>query len=192
MYMQGTTRVAALVAGAMCLSPVFAQTSVSVSIVEPSPNTLVGDSLYVVAEASGTYELQTVQADLEGLQAGLVFTTAAYSDPLSEPGWTHTFSLAGLAQGSNTLTVTATDLFGNTAQAQCTIIYHLPPTLTVTEPVNGVVARPRLHIDVSSADADPAGCVLKVRPVYFDNVGLGPSRGPHFARVHSEKAAQNA
>jgi len=42
--------------------------------------------------------------------------------------------LAGLSRGTKTLTVTATDAFNNSAQAQRTFVYDRKPVLTVTAP----------------------------------------------------------
>lgn len=157
----------------VAVSAASAQT-VSVNIVRPlSDGQMVHDALYVAATTSSTYEIQSVQASIDGRTASLAFTTAAYTNcPLGncspQPGWSNTISLTGLSRGTKTLVVTAIDVFGNSNSAQRTVVYDLPPTLAVATPTVGTVARPEIQIAASASDDDPAGTRLDV---FRDGVG---------------------
>ena len=124
---------------------VRAQT-ISVNITRPTSGVIVHDSLNISATVSSTYQLQGVQASVDGRSTNLFYTTS----------WTNTISLAGLAWGNKTLIVTATDVFGNSNQAQRSFVFDMPPNLIVTSPMQGTVARPGLQINVSATDDDPA------------------------------------
>src|SRR5262249_18354616 len=87
--------------------------------------------------------------------SNLVFSSAA-------TGWTNTMSLSGLSRGNKTLTITATDAFANTGQTQRVFRKDSPPTLTVTEPRVGTVARPQFQVDASASDDDPIGTTINV------------------------------
>lgn len=156
-----------LLAVVVSVSPVSAQT-VSVNIVRPlTDGQIVHHSLYVAAATSSTYELQSVQATIDGLTASLVYTTSAYSNCqigvcTPQPGWANTISLAGLTRGVKTLTVTAIDVFGNSNSAQRSLIHDLPPTLTVIAPTDATVARPEVVVSASATDDDPAGTKIDV------------------------------
>ena len=167
-----------LLALVVAVSTASAQT-VSVNIVRPlSDGQMVHDALYVAATTSSTYEIQSVQASIDGRTASLAFTTAAYTNcPLGncspQPGWSNTISMTGLSRGSKTLVVTAIDVFGNSNSAQRTVVYDLPPTLAVATPTVGTVARPEIQIAASATDDDPAGARLDV---FRDGVGGDAAR----------------
>ncbi|HMH52396.1 MAG TPA: Ig-like domain repeat protein [Candidatus Acidoferrum sp.] len=97
-------------------------------------------------------------AAVENRQTALTFSNSAYCDFSCHPGWAGIVSLAGLARGQKILTVTATDVFGASAQATRGFVFDKPPVLTVAEPSDETVARPTVHLDISCADDDPAGC----------------------------------
>lgn len=148
--------------------------TVTVDIVRPLTNGLLTqDSLYVAATVASTYEIQSVQASIAGRVNSLVYTTAAYTNcPLgvcsAQPGWSNSISLAGLPRGTNLLTVTAIDVFGNSNAGMRTVVYDLPPTLTVVTPTVGTVARPEIQVSASATDDDSAGARLDV---FRDGVG---------------------
>ncbi|MFO1511313.1 MAG: hypothetical protein U1F83_00100 [Verrucomicrobiota bacterium] len=167
-----TSKLLGLLALVASVSTVFAQT-VSINILLPGSGAVVHDSLYVAATASATYEVQTVQASIDGRVASLVYTSSAYTNcPLGmcspQPGWAGNISLTGLAPGAKTLTVTAIDVFGNSNATQRSVTYDLPPTLTVTAPMNATVARPEVVISASATDDNPAGVKIDV---FQDSVG---------------------
>lgn len=142
--------------------------TVSVNVVLPTSGAQIrNNQLYIAATVASTYEVQGVQATVEGLNTSLVYLPSAYSNYVfgtfePKPGWAGTISLAGLARGSKTLIVTATDAFGNTNQVQRSFTYDLPPTLTVTAPADGAVARPGLQIAATATDDAPDGLVIRV------------------------------
>jgi hypothetical protein len=57
-----------------------------------------------------------------------------------------------------TVTVVATDVFGDSGQAQAVFTFDRKPVLTVSEPLAESVARPTIHVTLSCTDDDPAGC----------------------------------
>ncbi|MHC1767919.1 MAG: hypothetical protein AB9869_27210 [Verrucomicrobiia bacterium] len=98
--------------------------SLKVNIVYPAAGAFSGDSLTVVVTVSSTFEIKELFPQVEGRKGDLLFSPNAYSDRYgSHPGWTGTLSLAGLARGERTLTVTATDAFANSAAAQAAFGY---------------------------------------------------------------------
>jgi hypothetical protein len=141
-----------LLGALQCVAVVRAQT-VSPTIISPNSGTVVHEGLYVSANVSSTYELQSVQASVEGRVTNLVFSNGT---------WVNTLSLVGLSRGNKMLTVTATDVFGNSGQAQRSFVFDMPPNVNVVAPAQGTVARPGIHINVSAADDDPAGTALYV------------------------------
>jgi hypothetical protein len=137
--------------------------SIAIGMIQPTPGSLVGDDLRVVATITSTFELAAVDAQVEGREVRLEFSSSAYSGRLGpQPGWVGTLSLAGLDRGPKVLSVQAADFLGNASQALSLFIHDRKPVLTVTAPLVGTVARPFLNLALSSADDDPTGCVLSV------------------------------
>jgi hypothetical protein len=125
--------------------------SVSVTINSPPFNMVAHENLYVSVQVTSTYQLQSCQAFVEDR------TNQLTSSP---PYWIGTLSLAGLARGNKVLTVVATDVFGNSNQAQRSFVYDLPPTLSVTAPPNGTVVRSNLHVTASANDDGPTPPII--------------------------------
>jgi hypothetical protein len=126
---------------------------VSVSILFPGSGAAAHENLPVTVQVTSTYQLQGCVAFVEDRTNQLVFS-GGY--------WTGTLSLTGLARGNKTLTVVATDVFGNSGQAQRSIVYDLAPTLSVTTPRNGTVIRSRVQVSASAADDGPTPPVIQV------------------------------
>src|SRR6266481_5396873 len=167
-------RVAAL--GALATQQVVfvaeAQPVVTVNIIYPATNVIVHDSVYIAATVSSTFELQGVQAAVGGRTMDLAYGAAAYSNCVAgvctpQPGWSGTLSLSGLPRGTNTLTVTATDHFSNTGQAQRNFRLEIPVSLTVNLPTQGTVARPGLHAEALATN-DPSGTTIYVYQTVSD------------------------
>ncbi len=133
----------------------FGQATFTFNIQQPTTNAIVGNQLVVQVAVTSTYELKTVNASVETQSASLAYSSAASA-------WTNTLSLSSLSRGLKTLTITATDAFGNSAQTQTTVLKDLPPVLTVLEPLVGTVARPSFKISASATDDDPVGTVINV------------------------------
>jgi hypothetical protein len=137
--------------------------SVSISILQPATGALSEDALNALVTIASSFEVADVLVEVEGRQTNLVFSpTAFYQRDRPMPGWTGALSLSGLATGPKTLTATATDVFGNSAQAQVAFVYDRKPVLTVTEPLADTVARGQVRVAASCTDDDPAGCRLTV------------------------------
>ncbi len=138
--------------------------SLSVSVLQPATGALSGDNLWVCATVTSTFEISQCTAQVEGRQVDLVFSPSAYYDKYGSPhpGWINTLSLSGLARGTKTLSVQATNWLANSAQVQRTFVYDRKPVLTVTAPLDQTVARPQVHLAASCTDDDPAGCSLQV------------------------------
>lgn len=133
----------------------FAQATFAFNVLQPQSGAIVGNQLSIQVRITSTYQLSTVTASCAGQTANLMFSSSASA-------WTNTLSLSGLTRGTNLLTVTAKDVFGNSGQTQSTFLKDLPPTLDIMEPRLGTVARPELQLDVTAADDDPAGAVINV------------------------------
>ncbi|MFO1475219.1 MAG: hypothetical protein U1F98_01035 [Verrucomicrobiota bacterium] len=153
---------------------------ITMFLMEPGANAIVGDNVHVVETGYSTYSLQGIQATLADRSVSLVYTTAAYRDKTYTwiAGWTNDLSLVGIPRGTNILTVTATDVFGTAQQVQQRVMVARPPQIAVNEWTNGIVVRPVVHVEASTATEDPAGCTLTVFtvPWYPDNlVDVGPT-----------------
>jgi len=141
----------------------LAQTgSVAVNIVSPHNGQLTDIELHIVATATSTYELEPLTASVDGRSVDLVFTQDAYLDRFGfpYPGWTNQLSMDGLPRGTNTLTVLATDVFGDSSSQEVRFVYDRPPTLTVLQPLANTVVSNELFVQGTSADDDPAGCLV--------------------------------
>jgi hypothetical protein len=134
---------------------IFAQPTFSFNLVQPQSGAIVGTQLSVQVGITSTYQLNTVTATVAGQTSNLMFSSAASA-------WTNTLSLLGLSRGTNTLILAATDVFGNSGQMRSDFLKDLPPTLNVTEPAPGTVARPGLRLDVTAGDEDSAGAIINV------------------------------
>jgi hypothetical protein len=143
-------------ASAMQASP-----AITVVILDPAGETdscsstcaFVGDSVYVRVSPISNTQISTVRAVLAGKALNLGHVSSV---------WIGTLQIAGAPQDTMTLVVTATDINGNSAQALRALIHDLPPSITVTSPVDGSVARPTTQVDAVCADEDGHGCNLSV------------------------------
>lgn len=52
----------------------------------------------------------------------------------------------------------AKNVLGNITEATRSFIFDQKPVLSITDPLDGTVARPELQISASCTDDDPAGC----------------------------------
>jgi hypothetical protein len=132
-----------------------AEATITLSVTSPAAGALAGNNLHiVVASVNSTYQIQSVTATVSGRLTNLTFDATA--------GWIGDISLAGLPRGPQTLSFSATDVFGNSGQTQVSFIYDQPPTLTVLEPTLPVLTRPQLHVVAKATDDDPIGAVIRV------------------------------
>lgn len=134
--------------------------TINITIVRPAAGAAAGSILKVAVGINSTFEVKSVKASVEGREAALVFPTALSCGPFGcSEGWGGDISLSGLSRGQKTLTVIATDVFGNTSQTQGTFVYDQPPALNIAAPLAETVARPAIFVDVTCTDDDPVGCV---------------------------------
>jgi len=133
---------------------------ITISVVRPT-GIVSENELNVVTIVTSQYEIQTVQARIGDRETNLSFSPCAYVNKYGDcgSGWAGTLFLAGLARGEQLLVVRAVDFFGETAEAQKTFVFDLKPNLSVTAPLDGMVARPDLPISALCTDDDPQGCV---------------------------------
>jgi len=134
---------------------VKAQATITLNVTSPVAGAFVGNSLHiVVANVTSTYQIQSVTATVAGRLTNLTFDATA--------GWMGDLSLAGLPLGPQTLSLSATDVFGNSGQAQVSFVHNQPPVLTVLEPTSGSLARPYLHVVANATSDDPGGVFIQV------------------------------
>jgi hypothetical protein len=134
--------------------------TLDIFIIRPAAGAPAGNPLKVRVSINSTFEIKSVKASVEGREAQLVFPTAVSCGPFGcSQGWGGDISLSGLSRGQKTLTVSATDVFGNTSQTQGTFVYDQPPALNIAAPLAETVARPGIFVDVTCTDDDPVGCV---------------------------------
>ena len=131
-----------------------AHAGISITVSQPAPNGLSGDSLFISATVTSTYEVASVTAQVADRTANLAYSAGQ--------AWTNTISLVGLSRGQQTLSVVATDVFGASNQVQQAFIHDVLPVLTVLEPLDYTVARPEVKLSAVATDDDPAGCVITV------------------------------
>jgi MYXO-CTERM domain-containing protein len=140
--------------------PARASAAITVAISAPAAKTVVNKtSLPVSVVVTSTLAVATVQAQVDAVVVVLTFAGSGK--------YTGTLDLTGLASGGKTLTVTATDVQGNIGSAQVSFVYHLPPTITITSPLQDTVARTLLGISATCAQADGTPCAsFRVGYVY--------------------------
>lgn len=125
--------------------------TVIITILKPQADSVVNELLTIEVDIQSTYELDTVIAEVANRSTTLVFN----SDLGSFIG---EISLLGLERGEQILTVTATDIFGASAQNELHFTFDLIPILTIEFPVAHSVARPDIDIRANCQDDDPEGC----------------------------------
>jgi len=138
-----------------------AQATITLNVTSPVAGALAGNSLHIVAGATSTYQIQSVTAPVAGRLTNVTFDATA--------GWIGDLSLAGLPRGPQTLSLNATDVFGNSGQTQVSFVYDQPPVLTVLDPPTSsydtsksAFTRPALRVRASATDDDPVGAVIQV------------------------------
>ena len=134
---------------------------ISVNIAQPAQGATATTPLLTAVTVTSLYELKDVKARVKGVEVetNLSFSSNAVCSKWDcGPGWTVSISLTGLERGEKLLIVKATDVFGNITEATRTFIFDQKPVLSVTDPFDGTVARPEIHISASCIDDDPAGC----------------------------------
>lgn len=156
--------------------PIASTATIDIYVARPLDGAPAGNNLHAIVTIVSTFEIKRVRARVEGREVELTFSDTALCDRSGcLRGWVGDISLSGLPRGPKTLTVVATDVFGNTSQAQRAFVYDRPPTLTVNAPLDETVARPAIFVDATCADDDPAGCASVM--VGFDVEGPALAAG---------------
>lgn len=99
----------------LCLTTPIASASsnITVNIIEPKQDSLVGNKLNIVVRITSQYELKSVKAKIGEKEIDLTL-----EDHINENlVWTGTFPLDGLQRGTHKLTVTAEDYYNNSVQS---------------------------------------------------------------------------
>jgi hypothetical protein len=123
---------------------------IATTIVAPTVNMVVSNIAVIKASVSSTYQV-TVLATAGNQQTTLVYNQSSkYFE-----GTIATNAITGIQQGDTvTITVSVTDIQNNQQSKSVNVIYDLPPTLTIKEPLNESVARPLLPLKIYVADKD--------------------------------------
>jgi hypothetical protein len=124
----------------------------AVTVISPAPNTTVGDTFGFAARVSSELELATIVASVGGISGSMA------RNPADRDVFSGELDLSPLDYGPYTLTVTATDSAGASAQASLALVHDGAPTLTVVAPADQEVAGPALAVRLSCADDSPSGC----------------------------------
>jgi hypothetical protein len=124
----------------------------SVSVVMPTMNALVGDTLQVIAVVTSEYPLSTVTATVGTQQITLTYVQA-------QQQWTGRLTLANVPFGPTQLVVTGTDVHGTSITRSVSFQHDDPPQLTVVSPLSYAVASPSIRIQALCSDPDATGCV---------------------------------
>ena len=143
---------------------VEAAPTISLTIVSPTNNQLVGTEVLIEATIQSELDISAVTAGVEGRLIALSFSSDAIcwtGRRSCSPGFSGQLSLGGLTPGFYVLTVAAEDLDGSTVSEQRSILLDNKPVLTITEPLQFSVARPSLPLDVSCTD-DVSDCEINV------------------------------
>jgi hypothetical protein len=138
-------------------SAVIITESLTTTIVAPTVNKLTGDASNVKVSIKSTSQVNSAVATAGNQQANLVYNqSTSYFEGTIPIG-----SIAGIKQGDTvSITVTVTDIQNNQQTKSVKVIYDLPPTVTVKEPLNESVARPAVPVKIFSTDKDTCTLVL--------------------------------
>jgi hypothetical protein len=131
-----------------------AASSIGITIVVPRPNVVVADSFFLIARGSST-EVVSATATVEGGATSPLRLT-------SGPEFSGYIRMPAGPPGPREVVVRASAANGDSAFARINVILDRPPTLAVTAPAEGTVARPGMRVDADCTDDDPAGCTTAV------------------------------
>lgn len=169
---KGTNVLAASVGDSLAVS--FTATAgayspdVTPSISQPHADAIVGDTLQVAVSVTSRSELASVAAAV-----GTTRVALSYSTP--DKDWEGTVPLQGLPRDTLQLEVTATDVNGAATDAFVRFVHDRKPTLTVTAPDSGAIARPSIDFSADCTDDDPAGCSSLAVAVSYDKIDDDPA-----------------
>src|SRR5688572_24987700 len=99
-----------------------ASAAITITFELPTPNQVVGPGPDVWVYVDSTFSLQSVVASVADRSSALTFQSGQ---------WRGFVNIHGLARGTHTLTVTATDVQANTASASRSIVFDNYPVVTL-------------------------------------------------------------
>ncbi|SFB45213.1 hypothetical protein SAMN05216312_108282 [Cohnella sp. OV330] len=122
------------------------ESSISVTVKELKTDQ-AATKVKITAAVASLYELEQVQASTSGREVPLTRACASCD-------WTGEMPLNGLAKGTHTLIVTATDIYDGTGTGTGTFEYDEPPVVTRLEPASNhaVIRDHRLHVIAEAED----------------------------------------
>jgi hypothetical protein len=158
-----------------------AQESISVTIKELKTDEPIPTKLLITAGITSVYEVQQVSASTSGREVSLT---------RSCPGcdWTGELPLTGLDKGPHSLTVTAVDIYNDTATATGSFIYDEPPVVTRLVPSSdhSVIRNNSLPVIAEAEDdlAQPSFFVQIGRDLRYPDISESDQGAGRFDRVY--------
>lgn len=137
----------------------------AMTTIVPSQGDFSDTLLDILVKLTSRFQLDAVVAQVAGQAINLVFVADTVL-PGGLPGavWAGRLSLSGLPQGPKVLSITASDVFADTARQFVNFIYDQVPRLVVTAPIDFTVARPDIHVTASCTHDGATGCTLTIQP----------------------------
>ena len=141
---------------------------IAMTTIMPSQGDFSDTLLDILVKLTSRFQLDAVVAQVAGHAINLVFVADTLL-PSGLPGadWTGRLPLSGLPQGPKVLSITASDVFADTARQFVNFVYDQVPRLVVTAPIDYTVARPDIHVTATCTDDGATGCTLTIRPCEY-------------------------
>jgi hypothetical protein len=157
---KGSNRLSATVQGLASVTftakALSTSAAISVSPFAPTAGAVVGSSISIAVTVSSTYQLASVSASIGASSAPLSYGTLIGRTAV---GWGGVLPAAQLPQGPAEVIVTATDVFANSTDLIVPVQLDRVPSVAVTLPQDGSLARPKTEFAATCADDAAAGCV---------------------------------
>ena len=159
----------------------------SVSLTAPLAGTALTGTVSLVANASSSAGIASVQFQVDAVNLGQPVTGPG-------PGYTITWNTSTIAGGQHTITAVATDLLGNSATSSSVTVSVLndmiPPVVTITTPAAGASVSGNVTVTANATDN------VGVTSVQFklDGVNLGSAltgAGPTYSTAWNTAGASN-
>ncbi len=121
----------------------------TITLSSPSNGSTVSGTISLSANASDNVGVKNVIFKVDGSQTGSALTASPYSV---------SFNTTSIANGSHTITATASDAAGNTASATATVTVsntvsdNIPPVVSITSPVNGSTVSGNITLSANATD----------------------------------------
>jgi hypothetical protein len=137
-----------------------------VTVLDPRPDVLVGDSVDVSVEVNTSRALSSVTASASATETRLTYVSTSGAGTF----WKGRVSMQGTPRDNVLLTAIAVDVNGVSSKGLVTIIHDSPPRIIVHAPLNNSVATPNIDYWIECVDDDPAGCKsLAISTITADN-----------------------